>query len=75
MSPWASLRLDAIELLEVVHTKNSVRPTNYIIWRGKVMDLARLDDRRPAIESRVRSMTQDSFVGQVSAWVSITLGL
>jgi CheY-like chemotaxis protein len=32
-----------------VHAKNSIRPTDDMIWRGEVMDLTRLDDRRPAI--------------------------
>ena len=41
-----------------VHTKNSIRPEDYIIWRGKVMDLNRFEDRRPAM--------QDRFIGQVS---------
>ncbi len=46
-----------------------------MIWRSEVMDLTRFEDRRPAIEGRVRAAMKVSFIGQVSTWVSITLGL
>ncbi len=49
-----------------VHTKNSIRPTSYIIWRGKVMDLARPYHHRLAIEARVRAEIEDCVSGQVS---------
>ena len=41
-----------------VHSKNSIRPTDWIVGKGKVMDLNRFDDPRPA--------TQVSIIGQVS---------
>ncbi len=64
-----------IRCLPPVNTKNPVRPRDYMIWRSEVMDLTRFEDRRPAIEGRVRAAMKVSFIGQVSTWVSITLGL
>ena len=49
-----------------VHTKNSIRPEDYMIWMGEVMDLNRFEDRRPAIEGRVRAAMKFGFIGQVS---------
>ncbi len=51
---------------EPVHTKNSIRPTESMIWRGKVMDLTRCVDRKLPIKARVRTAIELGYIGQVS---------
>jgi hypothetical protein len=50
-------------------------PNGLQIWRREVRDLTRPDERRPGVEGRFGAAMRDCFIGQVSTWVSVTLGL
>ena len=64
--PGVDPRAFASPTTGVVKTKNIIRPTDYVIWRGEVIDLNRFADRRPALEGRVRAARKVGFIGQVS---------